>query len=421
MRALLRLVPSLLIASFVGAADGGTITVPDPASGILDLQDGFDAAQEGDVVLVQSGEYRGNFTVTDKPGLTIKGLGPVVVDARPLGATGSGPALVVSNCPRLKIDGVAFRNADGSDENGAGLRVSGSDDVVLKGVDVSGCAANGILAQQCAQMRVVDCVLRGNAGGLSIEGNFARVIGVTVETDRLQGIQIFGDDAWIESSRVAVIRGGGGIGIAGQRPTIRKCIVESVLDAGTNGITTSGGNPDLRGNVVSGCDVGIYVVYGANGVVKGNEIDRCSSSGLRLGGVSYELTLESNVVRRSGALGAPGIWVEGDSQLLVENRVERCAGDGIQVLSSNCVLLRNQVVDNACDGVDVDGGADSTHLDQNVVKRNGAEGIENSGTGTRLSKNVAKKNRTDFASDGTEVDEGGNDFDVVGAGAPELD
>ncbi len=395
-----------------------TIRFPDAGAGYATLQDALDAAQDGDVVEIEPGEYRGNFTVADTIGLTIKGLGPVAIDARPLGAASSGPALVVTDCPGLALERITFRNAAGSDAAGAGLRINGSSSVRLTDLVVTGCETYGILAQTSEGLRADDCLLRGNAGGLHVEGNLAEVRRVTVENDGLQGIAIFGDDATIEKSVVRVIRGGGGINISGARPTIRKCTVSAVLDAGTNGITTSGGNPDLRNNRVVGCDVGLYVVYGAEGVVKGNQFLRCSSSGLRLGGVSHTLTIEGNTIRQCGG---PGVWVEGDFQLLADNVAEECGDDGFRVYGSSCVLSGNRAIDNLRDGIDVDASAVGTSLEGNVTKRNGAEGIDNGGADTHLLENVAKKNRIDFAEDGTSHDDGGNSFEVTGAPAPEID
>lgn len=417
--------PRLLSAALAWLAAGGlaplhagTIAFPDGGAGFVTLQDALDAAADGDVVVIAPGEYRGNFTLDDKLGVTLKGNGVVSIDARPLGATGSGPALVATNCPGLRIEGLSFRNAAGADAAGAGLRVNGSDAVTLKKLVVTGCETYGILAQQCEGLRLEECELRGNVGGVHLEGNQAELRRVTVENDGQQGITVFGDDATIERSVVAVIRGGGGINISGARPTIRKCTVTAVLDQGTSGIATSGGNPDLRHNRVVGCDVGMFVIYGAEGVVKGNEFVRCSSSGLRLGNVSHTLTIKGNLVSRCGG---PGIWVEGDFQYLVDNRVEECGDDGFRVFGASCVLEGNRAIGNQRDGIDIDASAVGVVLEQNVVKRNGAEGIDNSGTDTHLLENVVTKNRIDFAADGTHIDDGGNSFEVVGAPGPEID
>lgn len=419
MRGILFATLSALTAAPVGF--GGTIACPDPENGILTVQDALDAAQNGDEIVIAAGEYRGNFTLADVQKVKLRGAGKVVLDARPQGATGSGPALVVTSCPELRIEGITLRHAAGADAAGAGLRIIASSSVVLDGVAVLGCETYGILAEDCTLLTLRDCLVRGNAGGISIAGSLAELDGVQVENDGQRGILIFGDDARIERCRVALIRGGGGIDISGQRPVVRKCEVTAVLDADTNGITTSGANPDLRGNRVSHCDTGIYVVYGAEGVVMDNAIEGCSGSGLRLGSVSHDLTLERNSVVGCGSPLAAGFLVDGAAQILVDNRAERCGGDGFTVLSAGCVLRGNKALDNLRDGFDIDAQASDTLLEQNVAKANAGEGIENSGSATRLAGNQAKKNRIDFAADAITVDEGGNGFDVATPPTPQID
>jgi len=270
-------------------------------------------------------------------------------------------------------------------------------------------------------MSITDCSVRGNAGGVSVAGNFARMVRVTVESDAVQGFQIFGDDATLEKCRVSLIRGGSGIDISGDRPTVLKSSVNAVLDADSSGIATSGAGPEIRGNDVSGCDTGIFVIYGAFGLVKGNDIRDCWASGIRTGGVSHHLTLEKNTVKRCGSPTAPGFWLDGPDHVLADNRAEKCGGDGFHVLASGMTLAENQAVGNLRDGFDLDAAAVGSRLDDNIAQGNGAEGIDNGGAGTILKGNTTKKNRINFASDGTLVDEGGNSFPTDDPPVPELD
>jgi nitrous oxidase accessory protein NosD len=406
-----------------GGAGAATIDCPDPDHGILTLQHALDAAVDGDVIRLAAGEYRGNFTVSGKERLTItaKGKAKVVIDARPLGATGSGPALVATACPDLRIEKLTLRNAEGIGNAGAGLHVSDSPRFVCERVQAIGNASCGIVVEQSPFARVVDCALFGNAGGLRIGGANAVVKRTSVANDAASGIQIFGDDASILDSRVTTIRGGGGIEISGDRPEVGNCEVSAVLDADTNGITTSGANPDLRGNRVAACDTGMFVVYGAHGTVKNNVIRDCSASGLRFGGVSHTLAVTGNRVIACGRSDAPGFWIDGPDHEFTGNRAEDCAGDGFLLLAANVTLIANHALRNGRDGFDVDAAATGARLIDNVASGNGAEGIENSGTATRLEANVAAKNRLAFGNDGTVIDDGGNDFDVAAAPPPELD
>lgn len=402
--------------------DAATIVCPNPSGGIVTFQDALDAAAEGDVVLLLEGEYRGTFSVAGKADLTIRGVhrDKVVLDARP-DAEATGPALHATACPRLRVEDLTLRNAAGSGPDGVGLRISDSAEVSLARVRVEGCESYGVLSEFSPVITLVDCEASGNAGGVSLDGNTPTLLRVTVEGDALQGIQLFGDDATVERCTVRRIRGGSGIDISGQGPRVFKCEVSSVLDDGTSGIATSGAYPDLRANAVEGCDTGIFVIYGAEGVVRNNQVRDCFAAGIRLGGVSHHLTLEKNRVTRCGSPAVPGYWLDGDAQTLIDNTAERCGGDGFRIVASAHTLVGNRALGNVRDGFDVDAAATGTRLEANVAKGNAAEGIENSGADTALRDNVAKKNRLDFASDGTVVDEGGNGFVIEGAPAPQID
>ena len=48
---------------------GSKIVVPDPGNDVDTIQDALDIAQDGDVIEILPGEYRGNFTVTNVPNL----------------------------------------------------------------------------------------------------------------------------------------------------------------------------------------------------------------------------------------------------------------------------------------------------------------------------------------------------------------
>lgn len=400
-----------------------TVKVPDAIAGITTIQQALDVASAGDVISIAPGEYRENLALADVPNLRITGKGGkggVVIDARPLGATGSGPGIHLVNCDGVEIESITVRNASGAGPAGAGIRIEASDGAVLDGVAMLGCDEQGAIVQGDL-VKVLGCRFEGNKFALEITGDGALVKKTVVRNDRLRGIGITGDDATVTQCDVDVVRISGGIHVVGERPTVTACDVRGVMDADAAGITTTGSNPVIRKNDVSDSDIGLLIAYGALGIIEKNVATRCSSNGFKIGNVSHDLLLRKNVALRCSTGGAPAFLVDGDAEVLEDNVAEGCGGDGFAVISSNCVLRRNRAIGNLRDGFDVAALVTNVTLDANRAEKNGAEGFENSGDATVLTDNRATKNRLDFANDGTVATASGNDFAVAGAPAPEID
>ncbi len=420
----MRSIPPLAVVFFVlsSAAVAGTVHVPNVPGGIMSVQDGLDAAGTGDNVVIAAGVYQENLTLSAKQNVKITADGNVVIDARPQGDTGTGPALVISNCTAIKITGITFRHAKGLSPNGAGVRVTGSSLLNFADVSVFGCDEEG-LHVEASQVTFDGCTVKGCKGGIYVMGSNVKVLNTRVTNDQLRGIGVTGDQVEVDRCTVAAIRAGGGVEITGEHPTVTHCDIAGVMDS--PGIITTGSNPTIAKNTVRDGLIGIDVVYGAFGTVEKNEISACSAYGMHTGNASHDLTIRRNVVRGCGDSASAGYYLSGDGMgghTLDKNVAIDCGGDGFFVSSDNATLTRNRAENCGKDGFDLDAVFVNITLSDNVAKGNQAEGFENGADNTLLTGNVAKKNRTAFANAGTiDPASAGNSFATAGAPAPEID
>jgi hypothetical protein len=90
-------------------------------SAVPTLSEALRLARDGDTVLVQDGEYRGDVAVVHQKRLTIRGLG-----RRPVffadGRHAEGKAILVVRDGDIEIENIEFRGARVPDGNGAGIR-----------------------------------------------------------------------------------------------------------------------------------------------------------------------------------------------------------------------------------------------------------------------------------------------------------
>lgn len=411
---------AIALAAFAEAA---TIQVPNAGAGIVTLQDGLDAAQAGDTVLIAPGRYSGSFSVANKNGITLRGqgAGKVVIEARDgtMGEVGIG--LKLTDCDSARLENLVVERALATmSAKGAGIVFVSSNSVTLKNVAVYECAEEGIEIDG-NQATLTDCSVRSCGGGIKIMGDGATLKNCAVNADSIRGIGLFGNSCAVSECVVGGILSGSGISIAGEAPTVVKNRVTGIHDLLFSGISTTGSSPRIEKNIVSGAPVGIFIVYGGFGTIAKNDIFDCYDSGLVVAEVSHDLLIKENTVTRCGSLTTAGYKIAGDSETLRKNKAIDCASDGFQFLSPGVVAEENLAENCAKDGFDIDANATAATLTKNTARGNRGEGIENSAASVTLTKNSAKLNRIDFANDGSVTTSSGNDFTVAGAPAPEID
>ncbi|MFG0317285.1 MAG: right-handed parallel beta-helix repeat-containing protein [Planctomycetota bacterium JB042] len=408
------------------------------------IQAGVDAASPGDTVVVAAGVHAENVTIpAPLAGLTLKGAKGAVLDARPLGAAGSGPGLTIL-APDVTVRALTIRNARAGEtpESGVGVESSG-DRVRLLDLEIVGCHDGA------ARLAGDDVVVTGgrfdaNRGGLVIDGASARVEDVRVRTDERDGVRVTGPGARIEDCRVETVFRSG-IVVLGDGARIVACRIEGtglrgvdvlgvdalvrdneIATTSKEGIRVEGPFPTIRGNRVersathlvrvegngatvldndlerSGADIVALNVRGAtDGVVAGNRIRRSGGEGIVIDADSARLTLDGNEVIDGGSFALAAFSLFGDDLIVRDNRVKRYAGDGFRLRGARNLLVGNRALRCARDGFDLQVQAEATELRANVAKKNGAEGFENEAPGVVMIDNVAAGNRIDVANAGT--------------------
>lgn len=413
----MRVSPAVIVfaaaLSFATSASAATRKVPQQ---FPTIEAAISASDAGDTVLVSAGVYVENIDiVSGQHGLTLRGIGKVILDARPNGASSSGPGMNVG------IDDARIENF--TVRHGLGGMYGGG--VVIGGANAR---VKNVVVQSCER------------AGIYVSGPFARVENCRVFGCRDTGIVVIGDDATITKCQVRQCDNGG-IDVTGARATISKCIVKNieddsgitvagaqakilsntVLDPDGEAIDVAGNEFEIRGNTVrSGQDTaGIRVVSGVNGVVTNNTCIDCHESGIEIVDGANSNEISKNKVLRCGAEGDPGILVSGSFCTVANNVVTESVSAGIRVGGNSTVVENNKISNTFGDGIFV--GGSGTTLTANVVKGCIGEGLENTGSNTGATNNVFKGNRIDVASTTAFTTFTGNAFTTGGTSTtPEI-
>jgi hypothetical protein len=137
--------PFALLLALLAAPTLAETRLVGPGGQPTSLRAAIEAAQDGDVIELLPGQYRGEVLVIPPKRLTIRGLGerPVLVAA---GKVAEGKAIFVMRGGELTLQNLEFRGARAPDANGAGVRL------------------------ESGRLRVVDCGFFDNENGI-LTGN----------------------------------------------------------------------------------------------------------------------------------------------------------------------------------------------------------------------------------------------------------
>lgn len=413
MRASSSLLALALVAASATVAGATTRKVPQQ---FPTIQAAIDPSAAGDTVLVSAGVYKENLDIVAAlNGLTVRGIGKVILDARPNGAAGTGPGMNIG-VDDVRIENLTVRHGLGG-MYGGGIVITGENARV-----------KNVVVQSCEK------------AGIHVTGTFARIENCRVLGCRDMGIVVVGNDATITKCQVRQCDGTG-IDVTGDRVTISKCVVKNieddsgievtgaqakiigntVLDPDGDAIDVAGNEFEIRGNTVrSGQDTsGIRVASGLNGVVTNNTCIDCHESGIEIVFGASLNEISKNKVLRCGAEGDPGILISGAFCNVFGNVVSESVSAGIHVGGNFNIVDDNKISNTFSDGIFVQGSG--TKLDGNVVKGCNAEGIQNTGSMTEATNNVFKGNRIDVASTAVFTTFTGNVFTTGGTSTtPEI-
>ncbi|MBK6938936.1 MAG: right-handed parallel beta-helix repeat-containing protein [Planctomycetes bacterium] len=403
------------LAAFVlltSVASASTLRVP---KDFPTIQDAVDAAVSGDTIRVAKGTYFENVVVpVGKNDLTIRGSGPAtIVDARPFGPVGSGPALEVT-ADGFRLENLTARFALGFTPSV--IRIAG-DDAVVRRVRVYGGDDQGIVVLG-ERARIERCAVRGGDVGIFVAGNDASVRDCVVSTVHGMGVGVSGSHVLIRGCRVANA-GETAIAAVGLDIAVEK---NRVAGTGDDALLVSTDHVRAIGNVVrhsAGSHGGIVVDGATSGVVAKNVLSDCDGPGLAMLPTTSSVALVGNRAVRCGRADLAAIVLDGADCSVVNNRAVDSPGDAFMITGLGNELTKNVALRSALDGFDV--GA-STMLSKNVARDNHAEGFAVVVLGVSMSGNHAQRNRIDIASSFALDAFVGNQFGTGGEGvSPVID
>lgn len=394
------------------------------------IQEAVNAAADNDRIVISSGRYIENVTVT-KNGLTFIGK-KVILDGTLIDGS-EGTTLNITG-DRITIDGLAFVNGGTQiaitgdratirkctfrNGSGNGVYVSGADAVVDRCV-VTAPESDGISISG-ANAKVTACrVTNSGDGGIYVSGNGARVERCT--TSNMvddAGIEIDGNTAFVSRNRVSGCDDYG-IDVTGNDGRIEGNVVTATE---SSGIYVSGDNPRIIGNSVSsiaGEDSGI-TVSGSNpgGLIERNVVSDTTEEGIEVSNPG--ITVRRNVVQRVGGEDDAGYYFTGAGIIAEDNRAIDCDDYGFEVAADNVVLRRCTATNSARTGIFVGSNANVT-VDGCTSTGGGIAGIENYGSSTILRGSKFSGHRRDVTNNGTYSTFQGNTFRTGGESTPVFD
>jgi hypothetical protein len=433
---------SALWLSFAAAPPGSAATVVVSKNGPLQtVQAGIDAAFAGDTVVIKAGTYFGNATIgSAKTGLTLKGSGKVVLDARGPGGAELGPGITVA-ATGVTIRGLTIRNAAAlGGVPGDGIRIDAVACVVSDCI-VTGCEDDGVEARS-ADCAILDCAFVSNNRGVRGQSSDRlRIVGCTFRGNDNSIDLVDSDDVLVQEASIK----DSGVGDVMRSATSNRLTVRKVKlsDAGQIGDFSGddlliedvvgrriGGGVRISGNTAIVRDLDLVDLHDAcagvdlrapNSTISNVRCVDASTHAIFVDELATHCQIDDVVAIRCGTIDDPPFLVEGDDASLTDCSIVRCPTDGFSIIAARVHLTRCVARQCAFDGFDVPNDANEAVLEDCVATQCLGEGIEISSLDVSLIRCIAKQNRIDFANDGVLLLA---DVDFVTGGAtfqPEID
>ncbi len=302
------------------------------------IQQAIDVAQEGDVITVQAGTYLERLVLDHVTGVTIKGVGKVVIDA---GATGN--ALKMTKCTDVVLKGLHFTNSASH-----AVYVYNSLGPTIEHCEVSGAKGDGIRLEYTLGSRIANNEIHDVAGN-----------GIK---DAIGGFAPIPADDEIVHNDVHDV-GSTGIILTGAVHHVVRA--NRVLRSGAAGISVDSTECEIRANKVRSTTGDGIAVKGHGHFVVKNDVRHAGADGLHT--ECANLRCAKN--RVTGSID-DGVDVRGTESDFAKNVVKKSGDNGFEMNAAPNEVVKNRATgSDAYDLLDVSTG-DNVYL-RNVFPRVG--------------------------------------------------
>ena len=337
------------VAALAPAGRADTLRVPKDHPTIADA---VEAAQPGDVVLISAGEYTEYVRMSDRPDLTIRGVGKVrMLRSEVLAAEfglDSVPAFEADDCKGLRIENIRFEG-------------------LWTAVDIERC--NGLVVE--------DCRFEGGQEfpALNIFNCYAFRVTDCRFADLTEAIRAFSVRRGVlEDNEIQRVTTGITLRASSEMVVRRNRIAD--VDTGVRTLEFAAWHEVAANRITDASVAGIDLEL-EGGTVHANVLRRCAD-GIRTAGVDGSAAdggthIAGNRISQSSGTG---LWVGGRGCTVRGNVVRQSGTVGIRVLAAWNHLVDNKVVQTGGAGISLEEGA-NTYAD-NTIKKTGGPAVDDS-------------------------------------------
>lgn len=296
------------------------------------------AAAPGDVVIIKPGTYAETVDISNTLGLSVIGLGKVVIDA-----TGNTNGIVGNNVNFAWLQNLTVRNSTGraieltganasllrklrvENAGGDGIKLAGCTAIQLVTCTTTTCGGDGfdLFAESCL---VSKCVARESQDtGFRIDGNRNRVVGCTVDSSSSRGLSLGIDGTSIANAIAGLkVKGQNATGIAlgalADSNSFREITLSNCSQNGCSVGAGAQGNTFTKVNVNSIVGAGFFVGSDFN------VFDTCTANKCQAEGFQSSAAANANLFVASTAKScAIGFSLAGDDNTVMRCKAQKCA------------------------------------------------------------------------------------------------